>query len=386
MEITAVTPYPLSTPIEVPCWTAQERFDTAKLVLVEVETDGGPTGYGEIRGSPQGPIVDYVETFAEVAIGRDARGIRDLHDTMVRATTPRPGGIGGWDDLPAPVPRGDRAAALSAIAGIDIALWDVKGKAAGQPVYRLLGGSASEVFVYGTGGFYTETEPLDDAADELAGFVDDGYDAVKMKSGALALEDEITRVRRARESIGSGVDLHLDVNAPFDVEACIEFAAAVGDVDVGWLEEPLHWYLGPADFRRVADVSPIPLAHGEREWHRYAVRDFVDSGAIRYVQFDGTRFSGFTEALRVAEYAAQANVRIAPHEAPHVHGHLVSAFEADAYGAEVIAAEGFRPILDAIYDGGPTVEDGRLHLPDAPGFGLDVDRDAVDDLLVADLV
>lgn len=385
MEITAVTPYPLSTPIEAPCWTAQERFDTARLILVEVETDGGPTGYGEIRGSPLGPICDYVEIFADVLVGCDARGIRDIWETMMRSTTPRPGGIGGWDDLPAPVPRADRDAALSAIAGIDTALWDVKGKAVDQPVYRLLGGSASDVFVYGTGGFYTEDEPLDAAAGELAGFADDGYDAVKLKSGALALEDEVTRIRAVREAIGTDVDLHLDVNAPFDVEACIEFSNAVAEHDVGWLEEPLHWYLQPADFLRVADASPIPLAHGEREWHRYTVRDYVDSGAIRYVQFDGTRFSGFTEALRVAEYAAQANVRIAPHEAPHIHGHLVSAFEAEAYGAEVIAAEGFRPIIDAIYDGGPTVADGRLHLPEAPGFGLDVDLDAVDDLLVADL-
>ena len=80
--------------------------------------------------------------------------------------------------------------------------------------------------------------------------------------------------------------LMLDMNAPYDVEGCIRFAAAVAPYDILWLEEPLHWYLQPADYVRLAAASPIPLAHGEREWHRYTVRDFIDSGAIRYVQFD----------------------------------------------------------------------------------------------------
>ena len=164
--------------------------------------------------------------------------------------------------------------------------------------------------------------------------VADGYRAVKLKTGALSLPDEVTRIRAVREAIGPDVLFMLDMNAPYDVAGCIRFAEAVAPYDIFWLEEPLHWYLQPADFVRLAAASPIPLAHGEREWHRYTVRDFIDSGAIRFVQFDSTRHAGFTESLRIAHYAEQKGVSIAPHSAPHLHAHLVSAFGDAAFGAE----------------------------------------------------
>ena len=143
---------------------------------------------------------------------------------------------------------------------------------------------------------------------------------MKLKCGALSLDDEVVRIRAVREAIGPDVLFMLDMNAPYDVAGCILFAQAVAPYDIFWLEEPLHWYLQPADFQRLAAASPIPLAHGEREWHRYTVRDFIDSGAIRYVQFDSTRHAGFTESLRIAHYAEQKGVLIAPHSVGHLHG------------------------------------------------------------------
>ena len=93
-----------------------------------------------------------------------------------------------------------------------------------------------------------------------------------------------------------------DMNAPYGVDGCIEFARRVEPLDIYWLEEPLHWYLQPADFVRLAAVTSIPLAHGERELTRFTVRDFIATGAIRYVQFDSTRAAGFTEGLRVRRW------------------------------------------------------------------------------------
>jgi L-alanine-DL-glutamate epimerase-like enolase superfamily enzyme len=140
-----------------------------------------------------------------------------------------------------------------------------------------------------------------------------------------------------------------------------------------WLEEPLHWYLQPADYVRLAAASPIPLAHGEREWHRYTVRDFIDSGAIRFVQFDSTRAAGFTESLRIAHYAEPKGVVIAPHSALHVHAHLVSAFGDAAFGAESIGDHGRHPIHHGIHRGGAVVTDGMARLTEAPGFGMEID-------------
>jgi D-galactarolactone cycloisomerase len=379
VKITEVVAHPLSVEIDEPSWTAHEFKQRAELVLVEVRTDEGLTGYGEIQSGPMTEVCRLVERFGEVVEGMDPRGHVAVWERLMKTTSPRPGGIGGWDDLPPPLPRGQRPQAMAALGGIDIALWDIKGKAADMPVFRLLGGTDTEVFTYATGGYYTEEKTAADDATELAGFVADGYDAVKLKTGALSLDAEVERVRRVREAIGEDVLLMLDMNATYDVDGCIRFAAAVEPYDVFWLEEPLHWYLQPADFARLAAATSIPLAHGEREWHRFTIREFIDSGAIRYVQFDSTRYGGFTESLRIAHYAEQNRVVVAPHTAPHVHAHLVSAFGEHAFAAESHGSHVRNPIQPAIYRGGPTVEDGRVHLTDDPGFGYTVDRDGVEE-------
>jgi L-alanine-DL-glutamate epimerase-like enolase superfamily enzyme len=379
MKITEVIAHPLSAPLAERRWTAHECMDRAQLVLVEVRTDQGIVGFGEISGGPQTVICDMVKTFSRVVQGMDPLGHTEIWTKLFSLTSPRPGGLGGWDGMPAPLPRNHRPQIMAAIGGIDIALWDIKGKAAGLPVFRILGGTRTEVFTYATGGYYLEGgEPLSAAADELTGFVSQGYQAVKLKCAALSLDDEVTRIRAVREAIGPDVLFMLDMNAPYDVAGCINFAHAVAPYDIFWLEEPLHWYLQPADFARLAAASPIPLAHGEREWHRYTVRDFIDSGAIRYVQFDSTRHAGFTESLRIAHYAEQKGVLIAPHSVGHLHAHLVSAFGDAAFAAESHGDTSRHPIHHAIYRGGAEVRNGMVCLSEAPGFGVEIDWKAVE--------
>jgi L-alanine-DL-glutamate epimerase-like enolase superfamily enzyme len=378
MKITEIIAHPLSVALEQRRWTAHECMDRAQIVLVEVRTDQGVVGFGEIAGGPQTVICDLVKMFSLVVQGMDPLGHTEIWTKLFSVTSPRPGGLGGWDGMPAPLPRNQRPQIMAAIGGIDIALWDIKGKAAGLPVFRILGGTRTEVFTYATGGYYLEGEPLDAAAEELARFVSYGYRAVKLKCGALSLRDEVARIRAVREAIGPDVLFMLDMNAPYDVPGCIKFALSVAPYDIFWLEEPLHWYLQPADFQRLAAASPLPLAHGEREWHRYTVRDFIDSGAIRYVQFDSTRHAGFTESLRIAHYAEQKGVLIAPHSVGHLHGHLVSAFGDAAFGAESHGDPGRHPIHHAIYRDGAEVKDGMLCLSEAPGFGVEIDWSGVE--------
>jgi D-galactarolactone cycloisomerase len=373
MKITEVLAHPLSVAAEQGRWTAHEYMDREQLVLVEVRTDQGVTGIGEISGGPQAVICDLIKTFSNVVRGMDPRGHAEIWTKLFSLTSPRPGGLGGWDGLPAPLPRNQRPQIMAAIGGIDIALWDIKGKAVGLPVFRLLGGTMTEVFTYSTGGYYVEGEPLSAAADELGGFVAKGYRAVKLKTGALSMRDEVTRIRAVREAIGPDVLFMLDMNAPYDVAGCVAFAKAVAPYDIFWLEEPLRWYLQPADFVRLAAASPIPLAHGEREWHRFSVRDFIDSGALGFVQFDSTRHAGFTESLRIAHYAEQKGVSIAPHSAMHLHSHLVSAFGDAAFGAESFGNPRRHPLQHAVYRGGAEVRNGMVHLSEAPGFGLEID-------------
>jgi D-galactarolactone cycloisomerase len=302
----------------------------------------------------------------------DALGHLEVWERLFALTSPRPGGIGARDGLPAPLPRDQRPQIMAAIGGIDIALWDIKGKAANMPIYRLLGGTRQAVFTYATGGYYVEGAPLTACADELGSFVAAGYRAVKLKTCGMAVADELVRIGATRQAIGEAL-LMLDMNAPYNVQDCIAFAKAVEPYNIFWLEEPLHWYLQPPDYVRLAAAVSIPLAHGEREWHRFTMRDFITSGALRFVQFDATRHAGFTEALRIAYLAEQHGVCIAPHTAPHIHAHIVSAFGASAFAAESHGDTERNPIQHGLYTDGPVVHDGMLHLNDSPGFGVDID-------------
>jgi L-alanine-DL-glutamate epimerase-like enolase superfamily enzyme len=375
-RIASVATYPVSVPRQEPVWTAHERSTAWNAILTEVKSDDGLTGHGIIHAGPAPKVCDYVAKFGDFVRGMDAFATTAVWEKLFALTSPRPGAIEGRPDIPAPIARPDRTVAMAAIGGIDIALWDLKGKAAGMPVYRLLGGENRPLHTYATGGYYRGVSDEEYGA-ELARFLDLGYRAVKLKCGAGSVEQEAARIATVRRVIGDGPDLMLDMNAPYDLLDCIDFARRVEASDIFWLEEPLHWYLQPADFQRLAAASPIPLAHGEREWHRYTVRDFLDSGAIRYVQFDSTRHAGFTESLRIAHYAEQKGVLIAPHSAGHLHGHLVSAFGDAAFAAESHGDAGRHPLHHAIYRGGVEVRDGMVCLSEAPGFGMEIDWQGV---------
>src|SRR5579863_5929621 len=322
-RIASIATYPISVPRLTPVWTAHEEMTAWSVILTEVKSDDGLVGYGQIHGAPMPRICEWVARLGDIVRGMDALAHAAVWDKLFALTCPRPGAISGA--APPPIPRGERSAVMAAIAGIDIALWDLKGKAAGLPVWRLLGGENRPLFTYATGGYYREGASNADYGAELARFLDLGYRAVKLKTGAGGPVAEAARVGAVRAALGEAPLLLLDMNAPYDLPDCIEFASRVEPHRIFWLEEPLHWYLQPADFARLAAATPIPLAHGERELTRFTVRDFIVEGGIRYVQFDATRAAGFTEALRVAALAEQHGVMVAPHTAPEIHGHLVLA-------------------------------------------------------------
>jgi L-alanine-DL-glutamate epimerase-like enolase superfamily enzyme len=372
-RIASINTYPISVPRPEPVWTAHEEIRAWSVILVEVKTDDGLVGYGEIHGSPMPRICEWVAHFAEIVHGMDALTHQAVWDRLFALTSPRPGAIEGKDGQMRPVPRTDRGAVMAAIAGIDIALWDLKGKAAGLPVWRLLGGANRPLFTYATGGYYRPGAANSVYAEEMAQLIDLGYRAVKLKTGAGSIVAETARVRAVRKAIGEMPDLMLDMNAPYDLPDCIDFARCVEPFDIFWLEEPLHWYLQPADFARLAAATPIPLAHGERELTRFTIRDFIVHGGIRYVQFDATRAAGFTEALRIAALAEQHGVIVAPHSVPEIHGHLVLALPRCAFGVESHGGADSDPLAHGLFREYPELRDGHLHIGDQPGFGIEPD-------------
>ena len=184
-------------------------------------------------------------------------------------------------------------------------------------------------------------------------------------------------LRAVREAIGAETLLMLDMNAPYDLEECIAFAHAVEPSGIFWLEEPLHWYLQPADYVRLARATSIPLAHGERELTRFTARDFIASGAIRYFQFDATRYAGFTEALRIAHFCEQQGVAIAPHSAPELHAHLVAACPRCAFGVESHGDARRDAVSHGLFRERAHAREGYVQLSGRPGFGIEIDWDFV---------
>jgi len=370
-RIADVKTYPVSLPRPEAVWTAHEELKAWSVILVEVRTDDGLTGYGEIHGAPVPRICEWVARFGEIVRGMDALAHEAVWEKLFALTSPRPGAIDGKQMRP--VPRSERTAVIAAIGGIDIALWDIKGKAAGLPVWRLLGGVDRPLVTYATGGYYRPGAPNAAYAEEMARLVGIGYRAVKLKTGAEGTAADVERIATVRQAIGDETDLMLDMNAPYDLPECIEFAQRVERHRIFWLEEPLHWYLQPADFARLAAATPIPLAHGERELTRFTVRDFIVEGGIRYVQFDATRAAGFTEALRIAALAEQHGVIVAPHSAPEIHGHLVLGLPRCAFGVESHGGKESDPLAYGLFQEHPELRDGQLHFDNKPGFGLEPD-------------
>jgi L-alanine-DL-glutamate epimerase-like enolase superfamily enzyme len=378
MKIKEVRAHALSVPPGEPLWTAQEALKDSSVIIVEVKTDDGLSGYGQIHGSPLKTIVEWVTRFGELIRGDDALAHEIIWAKLFGLTSPRPRAMYGKEGMTPPVPRSSRPHAMAAIGGIDIALWDLKGKAANMPVYQLIGGVRRPLFTYSTGGYYTADATAQSAADELAGFVDRGYLAVKLKTGGFSVEDEIERVAAVRKAIGPKTLLMLDMNAAYGLNDCIRFARGVEPHDIFWLEEPLHWYLQPRDYVQLAAATRIPLSHGEREIHRYTVRDFIDCGAIRYLQFDSTRAAGFSEGLRVAQYAEQHGVFVVPHSAPEIHAHLVAAFPEVGFCIESHGGSNRDTLSHQIFTQGLAFKDGYLHMNERPGFGVEIDWKAVE--------
>jgi L-alanine-DL-glutamate epimerase-like enolase superfamily enzyme len=375
-KIASVATYPVSVPRSEPVWTAHERSTAWSAILTQVTTDDGLTGHGVIHAGPASRVCEWVAKFGEFVRGMDALATTAVWEKLFALTSPRPGAIDGNPDIPAPISRPDRTLVMAAIAGIDIALWDLKGKAAGMPVYRLLGGENRPLHTYATGGYYRGVSD-EEYGTELAHFLELGYRAVKLKCGAGTPAAEAARIATVRRVIGDAPDLMLDMNASYDLPDCIEFAHLVEPSNIFWLEEPLHWYLQPADFARLGASTHIPLAHGERELTRFTVRDFITIGQIRYVQFDATRAAGFTEALRIAHLAEQHGAILAPHTAPEIHGHLVLAMPRSAFGVESHGDRDTDPLHYGLFREHPHLHDGRLHISDKPGFGLEIDWDFV---------
>lgn len=273
---------------------------------------------------------------------------------------------------------GRRGAGLRAISALDLALWDVIGKATGLSLHRLLGGPKGErVPCYASGGYYwKDGDPVKHVHDECRGYVDAGYTAVKIKVGGLPLKEELRRVRAAREAIGPDIPLMMDANNAWpDATTAITAINALAEVNPFWIEEPLM----PDDVRGHAAIREkvrVPIATGEIEATRWGFLALLEQRAIDMLQPDATVLGGITEFKKVAALAAGYNIPCYPHWMHHLNVSIVAAIPSAAmveYFPDLSVLNLGEVLRDPIKASG-----GTLPLPEEPGIGVVFDQAALD--------
>ncbi|MBV6306320.1 mandelate racemase/muconate lactonizing enzyme family protein [Candidimonas humi] len=375
MKIQKIQAYAVSIPLETTYWVSNEIIDRCSQIIVQVLTDEGVTGVATLHGRSMPTVLQVVEQLSGYLAGMDALAHEAIWAKVFGLTTISPDAARA-SGAPSYLGADKRPALLAAMAGIDIALWDIKGKAVSLPVWRLLGGDRTSIRAYVTGGYYQVDRDLFDIGPEMAGYVSQGFNGVKMKVGGLSLPADVARVKAVRDAVGPSTMLMVDANCAYTLEQAIEAIRAFEPYDVYWFEEPLHWYDSVRAMGKLAQYTHVALASGESEQHSWACRDLIDLGAIRYMEFDATRSGGVTEWLRVAAYAQLHGVSMATHHDPHIHGHLAAAVPNGAC-VEVFLDEKRDPLWKMLFRERAQLRDGQLHLSDLPGFGFDIDWDVV---------
>ena len=376
MKISNVRAIPMSDPVPE---ERQHRTDLgtkvkSDAVLILVDTDDGLTGMGASLGSPEtvSAIVKY--DLAPALLGEDPMYSELLWEKMYNGSRWKPALERGHSQ-PSEARRG---VTLEAIAGIDIAIWDVKAQALGVPVYHALGAVRDSVRGYGSGGW----APGDEAEEEMVGYAAKGFTAVKMRvvgRDGFSIENTLRRVRAARRGIGQDVELMVDAHGSLDVSTAIRLARELEPYDIAWFEEPIS----PDDHPGLAEVrrsTVIPIATGEREFTRFDFEDLFNHRALDIAQPDVARAGGLTEIRRIAAMASAKGIRLAPHAwgtgvlfAASLH---VAMSAPNCHILEV--SQGYMPMMNELFNEPYDIRDGTVFAPKTPGLGFTLRDDVFD--------
>lgn len=360
MEITSIETFPITIPLDSPVSFATKTVTERTHAVTRVRTDEGIEGIGYSMGyEGAGIIVATVrDVLTPMLVGEDPRDTARLWRRMFDGT----------------VQIGRKGAVLRAISTVDIACWDIVGKAAGQPLHKLLGAYTDRIPTYASGGYYRDEKGTEGLRAEMERYVREGHDAVKVKVGRLSVAEEVERVRTVREAIGPDRALLMDANGawtakPEAVRACRAFAPH----DPYCIEEPVM----PDSVDLMAAVNAAidyPVAAGEQAYSRYEFVQHLSAGAVDIVQPDVTVVGGITEWLKVAHLAACHDVPVAPHYNWNLHAPLLATLDNAAWIEYFYRDTDVVPFDDVVAE--PLVPiDGDIVLPDRPGHGVRFDPD-----------
>jgi L-rhamnonate dehydratase len=346
-------------------------------VLVQVVTDDGVSGVGSV-GAANGHAIYTIEHHLKyVVLGQSPFDVELLWERMFRES----------------INYGRKGMAIEAISAIDIALWDIMGKALGQPLYNLLGGKTRERIRAYASRLYA-TEDLDALAAEAQGFKEQGFSAMKQRfgygprDGLRGMRRNLELVKTVRDVIGPEIELAADAYMGWDVRYAIRMIRMLEDagMNLAWVEEPVL----PDDvdgYAQIAAACDTLISGGEHEFTRYGFRELIGRRAVDIVQVDVNRAGGITEARKIWAMAAARELPVLPHAGQMHNYHLIMAhmnsplaefFPPPAHGA---APDG-NEIFWRVFDGEPLAQGGFITLPETPGLGLAINWDVVNEFRV----
>jgi L-alanine-DL-glutamate epimerase-like enolase superfamily enzyme len=372
-RITAIDAWVVDVPLPRVFVGATHPITRAGEVVVRVHTDDGRIGLGFSHGSPLASTAELiVHELAPLIVGHEALDIEHAWQTLFATSLRRR--AADLKGAGTSLPKGSgKAQVMAAIGGIDIALWDLAGQVTGQPVWRLLGGMRDRVPAYATGGYYRPDGEQERLAEEFAGYVEQGYRRVKVKTGGRDPLVDAGRVGEVRRAIGPDVLLYVDATRGWTVAEATLAGRAMEEHDVAWFEEPVPWYDDVEGLARVRQEVRIPLCAGESEYTKQGVRDLILRGGIRYLNYDCTKGAGLTDGRKFAAFAEVHDVEFSPHHAAQVHAHLVGGIP-NGRDVEMHPDLDRDPLWEGLYATRPAVVDGHVLLDDTPGLGVTLDE------------
>jgi len=354
MKITGIASYVLTVPTREPMAL---NYLQQKLVVAEIATDEGVSGLGYslvFGGGGAEAVHAYLEARLKLAlIGEDPLHVERLWEKMFRLDM----GIR------------KQGVAAYALAALDIGLWDIAGKVAGLPLYKLWGAVTDRIPAYGSGGWskYSEAQLVAEAERYAA----QGCRYYKMKIHHPDPRENRKRVATVKKALGEGVRMMVDVNQRLDVPGNLRQAALLEDFDLVWYEEPVLADDNAA-CAEVARAIGIPVATGENHYTRYEFRDLIERRAAAYLMPDVCRANGYSETMKIGRLAAAYQVPVSPHVVHELSLHVVGAL---ANGFLVEFIDWTPPDL---FEDLPKCEDGHFRIPERPGHGMALARGAVD--------
>jgi D-galactarolactone cycloisomerase len=362
MKITGLEVYILRAPDGGrPHWVSHFIVPKANEILVRLQTDARVEGIG--IATSYTPIEAAVHAFksgiAELVLGADPLAPEVLYRKLFSLTWQRLAHEKGWS----------REAIVRISAALDIALWDIVGKVAGLPLYRLFGGWRSEVPCYVTCAYYRDGKTLSELRDEIEMLKSQGHRGFKAKAGGVPLAEDMKRLELVRELIGPERELMIDVNRGWDLATAIEAARLLEPLRPRWLEEPVRWADDRRELKLLKQKTRIPLSAGESELTSYGCRDLVEEQSIEILQFDCTMMGGFTEGRKLSALCELFNVQVAPHHDCFIHAHIVAASPAGLI-VESFTDPERDPLQAELFEDPPKIANGMLKLKEAPGLGL----------------